>query len=212
MNQEVKISIRAYAKQLNIDESAVRSAIKDGKIRKGVVVIQRTVNGKRKKVPMIIATVATKEWGFVHQHPRPQRGLSAHKVADKLEKKSNPGNSNNSEDPDDADTKEYSYSELIKEIKITPRLSYKEALLRKEILSTAREKMELEEKQGVLVKKADVDKALFAIGDELKKKLLSIPARCIQDIRAASNEVEANNILTIEITQSLHSISQLQSA
>lgn len=212
MNNDIKISIRAYAKELHVDESAIRSAIEAGKIKNGVVYVQRVINGKKKKVPKIIAKIATKEWGFTHLNPKPQRGLSAKKVADKLEQKKESIILSNPEEKNDSEDKEYTYTELIKEIKITPGLSYQQALLRKEILATAREKMELEEMQGILVRKSDVEKALFAMGDQLKKSLLNIPARCIDEIIAAPNKIEANNILTLEINQVLTSMSQLYSS
>lgn len=213
MSSEIKISIRAYAKQLHVDESAVRSAITNGKIKKGVVYVFKVLNGKRKKVPKIIASIATKEWGFVHESPKPQRGLSAARVADKLDLKNPPAKKTDSarklEEEERFEEKDFTYSELIKEIKITPTLRYNEAIRRRAVLEIAREKMELEEKQGMLVRKGDVDKALFAIGDELKKKLLSIPARCLDEIRSASNKVLATNILIFEINQVLDSIASL---
>ena len=213
MTNEIKISIRAYAKQLQVDESAVRGAIEDGKIKKGVVYVYRVFNGKRKRVPKIIASVATKEWGFVHQNPKPGPGLSHKAVADKLEKKKpdekNTGINKIDGDLNDLQEKNYSYNELIEAIKIHPALTYQEAIRRQSILQIAREKMELEEMQGTLVRKDTVEKLLFAIGDELKKKLLSIPARCLDDIRAAENKVLATNVLTFEINQVLDSIASL---
>jgi hypothetical protein len=208
MMNEIKISLRAYAKQLQVDESAVRGAIDDGKIKKGVVYVYRVIGGKRKRVPKIIASVATKEWGFVHENPKPQRGLSAKAVADKLDKKllcenKIDGNLN------DLQEKDYTYDELLTAIKIHPALTYQEAIRRQAVLQIAREKMELEELQGTLVRKAEVEKNLFAIGDELKKKLLSIPARCLDDIRSADNKVLATNILVFEINQVLDSIASL---
>lgn len=213
MTNEIKISIRAYAKKLKVDEAAVRGAIEAGKIKSGVVYIMRMVKGKKKKTPMIIESIATKEWGFVHEQPKAQRGISRSRVADKLDADKNQGN--NSGLPGDlnsSEEKDYSYSELIKKIIISPKLPYKDVILRKEILLAAKEKMDLEIKEGTLVKKVDVDKALFAVGDELKKKLHSIPSRCIDDILSASNKIEATNILVFEINQVLLSISQLQSA
>lgn len=216
MTKEVRISLRAYAKQLQVDESAIRSAIDAGKIKDGVEYYFKTVNGKKKKTPRIIPSIATKEWGFQHLTPKKQRGVSAMRAAEKLDKKSSLKKTDISDeklkDQSESVEKEYTYSELIDKIKITPDLKYSEAILRKEILATAREKMDLEEKQGILVRKAEVDKSLFAIGDELKKKLQSIPARCIPDIRSASNDTEATNILIFEINQALHSIVQLQTA
>ena len=214
MTNEIRISIRAYAKQLKVDEAAVRSAIDTGKIKKGVVYVNRTVKGKKKKTPLIIATIANNEWGFKHHTPKAQRGLSKKKVAEKLSNDNSHQNkkeNNNSEDDSDNDDEEnLSYTELLKKINIHPELGYSEVLRRREIIGAAADKMKIEELQGTLVKRSEVEKALFAVGDELKKKLLSIPARCMEDILSAPNKVEANNILTFEINQVLISISQLQ--
>lgn len=206
VGDEIQISVREYARQLHVDEKAVRNAIKAGKIKKGYV----------KKTGKIKASIATEEWGFIHKHPKAGHGISRTKAAEKIDKideekniKINADGRGWGKENINSIEKEYTYIELIKEIKITPILKYSEAVRRKEILSIAREKMELEEKQQTLVRKSDVEKALFAIGDQLKKSLLNIPARCIDDIIAAPNKIEANNILTFEINQVLITISQL---
>lgn len=197
---EPLISIRAYAKSKNIDEKAVRKAIDEGKIKKGYV--------KTKK--KIKASIADKEWGHLHDVIKPQRGVSKAKAAEKMEQQKQPVKNEKKQDksadkskiPDDSSDdliENYSIEELIKSISIYPELTYSEALRRKEILGIAGERMKLEEQQGLLVRKADVEKALFAVGDMLKKDLNSIPARCIDDIMAAPNKVEATNILVIEL-------------
>lgn len=200
---EIQISIREYAKKIGVDEAAVRAAIVDGKIKKGVVSHYRIVKGKKKLVKKILASIATKEWGFIHETPRPQRGLSKAKVADKLAKKQSEKKDDIHGESNDSEEKDYSYSQLIKETLITPQLTYQEAVRRKEILAIAKEKMELEEMQGILIKKADVDKALFTVGVEFKKALFNIPPRVINDIRAASTDVEASNILITELQMTL---------
>lgn len=204
---EIQISVRAYARQLNVDDKAVRDAIKSGKIKKGYI----------KKTGKIKASIANDEWGFLHDTPKAGHGISKAKAVEKMDKKDAEIKSNDKKETIDnhkeklnIEEKEYSYSDLIKEIKITPTMKYSEVVRRKETLSLAREKMELEEKQNILVRKSEVEKALYAAGDELKKRLLSIPARCLDDIMAAPNKIEANNILTFEINQVLISISQLQ--
>jgi hypothetical protein len=203
MTKEIQISIRAYAKQLNVDESAVRKAIKDGKIKGGHV----------KKTGKIIASVATKEWGFIHNHPKPQRGVSAAKAAEKMNKKKLEKNvdsdAGNTKKKPDFDDKDYTYQELIEKIKIHPDLQYSETLRRKEILAIASERMKLEEANGLLVKKVDVNKALFAVGDQIKKELLNLPNRITEDIRTADTKVEAINIFNMELNQVLTQISAL---
>jgi hypothetical protein len=203
---EVKISIRAYAKQIHVDEKAVRKAIGEGKIKKGF----------DKKTKKITASIANKEWGFQHFTPKPQRGVSSAKVAEKLqrkdvEKKSNiksvtPGSSE--EIPEILDI-DFSYQELISKIKIHPELQYSEAIRRKEILAIANDRMKLEEANGLLLRKDDINKALYAVGDQLKKELLNLPNRITEDIRSAPTKVEAMNIFNLELNQVLTAISNL---
>lgn len=209
MIREAPISIRAYAKLLNVDEKAVRKAIDDGKIKKGF----------NKKLKKIVPSKADVEWGNLHKVIKPQRGVSKAKVAEKLEKQSQNKTAdlpaqkekikkekNNSEDK--SFDIEYSYEDLIAAIKLNPDTPYSEALRQKEILSIAGERMKLEEQRGLLVRKADVEKSLFAIGDLLKKAMFNIVPRCIDDIMAAPNKVEAGNILSMEITSVFNSFAQ----
>lgn len=205
--QELQLSVRAYAKTLQVDEKAVRKAIEEGKIKKGY----------NKKIKKIIPSKADEEWGSLHKVAKPQRGVSKAKVAEKLElkktvekeKKATLKTNNDAKPPkgESITEKSYSYSELIDSILITPDLEYSEAIRRKEILGIAGERMKLEEQQGILLRKTDVDKNLFAIGDMLKKGLLNIPNRCIDDIMAAPNKIEASNILIMEITTVLNQFS-----
>lgn len=210
MNKELPISIRAYAKQLNVDEKAVRKAIDEGKIKRGF----------NKKLKKIIPSKANAEWGNLHEVIKPQRGVSKAKVIEKLEKQQAQKSVDNSEkklpkqkekeDSSDNFETSFSYSDLIKSIAITPNLPYSEAIRRKEILAIASEKMELEQRQGILVRRADVDKSLYKLGDLIKKSFLNIAARVVPEMRAAANDVEASNILNSEIKLVLSSIANMR--
>jgi hypothetical protein len=210
MTRELPISIRAYAKQLNVDEKAVRKAIEEGKIKKGY----------NKKIKKIIPSKANVEWGSLHQVIKPQRGVSRAKVIEKLEKQQQqkpvelpPKDSekpNKKGESIDELFKSYTYSELINSIFITPDLQYSEAIRLKEILAIANERMELEEKQGILVRRADVDKSLYKLGDLIKKSFLNISARVVPEMRAAGTDVEATNILNSEIKLVLSSIANMR--
>lgn len=205
---EIKLSVRAYAKRIGVDESAVRKAIgnKDGGRGKKII------KGYDPKTKKIIPSIADKEWGFLHKNPKPQRGLSKAKVADKLNKKKLSKQADNDDKPEEnpeINDTDFNYEDLIKEIKIHPHLAYSEALRRKEIINIANDRMKLEEANGMLVRKDDVNKALYAIGDQLKKELLNLPNRITEDIRTANNKVEAMNIFTIELNQVLTQIASI---
>lgn len=202
MTGEIQISVRAYAKSIGVDESAVRKAIREGKINKGFI----------KSTKKIKPSIANKEWGFQHQQPRAQRGVSAAKAAEKMEQKALEKPTKKSQKPfenEEITGKDLTYSELIEKIRIDPNLAYSEAVRRKEILNIAKEKMNLEEQQGTLVRRSDVDKALYAKGDELKKDLLNLPARIIDEMLSAPNKVEATNIFLLELNEILNKHSMM---
>lgn len=92
-----------------------------------------------------------------------------------------------------------SLQDVIKLIQVTPYLSYADALTKREIVGLAMDKIKLEELDGLLVRKTEVEKNLFTIGDRLKKALLAIPVRCADELLNATNKVEAVNIMTEEI-------------
>lgn len=209
MTHETPISIRAYAKLLNVDEKAVRKAIDEGKIKKGF----------SKKIKKILPSKADVEWGNLHKVIKPQRGVSKAKVVEKLEKQASkkpdetsieiqktqptkPKPDQNSEETD------FSYEDLIAAIKLHPNTTYSEALRKNEILKIAEARMNLEEQRGMLVRKSDVEKSLFALGDMLKKSMFNIIPRCIDDIISAPNKVEAGNILSVEITAVFNSFAK----
>jgi len=194
------ISKRAFAKKIHVSEGAVRKAIESGKIIKGF-------NAQLNKINFAIAY---EEYGQAKTTPKAGHGVSHEKVAEKLSKQKPNDEAHNDDELED-DLADMSYIELIQKVKINPTLSYQEGLRRSQILKLATEKIELEEKQTSLVRKAEVDKAMFAMGDQLKKDLQSIPSRAVALIRSAATEVEANNILAFEINQVLESFAGLGS-
>lgn len=77
--------------------------------------------------------------------------------------------------------------------------------------ATARIKeIELLEKQGRLVDKAKQDKTLFQFGIQIRDKVMSIPQRVIDQIRAADTRNEAELILTIELNKALDLLSDFK--
>jgi len=215
VNTDQFLSKSAYARYLGINEKAVRQAIEQGKIKKGYDVVKKKVNVKE----------ADKEYGFLHKNATAKPGISkakrAEKITDKVsvsspkktiksEKTSSPKieneKSDKSEEIDDEildDSTDLDYETLLLKIPVHDKLDYKETVRRREILQLALDKKKLEELEGVLVRKSDVFKALFALGSQLKKAIASVPARCIDDVLSAENKVEALNVLNEEITNVL---------
>lgn len=202
--KEIGMSIRQFAKEIGVNEKSVRKAISEGKIKKGF-----DHNSKK-----IIRSIAMKEYGELKKIIRPQAGISKAKVAEKLEKRSADEKKEvksalSDPNPEMLEFEDLSYEELIKQINIHPNLPYNETLRLREILGIAMDRIKLEELRGSLVRKSDVDKSLYAFGDQLKKNLFNIPTRVIDDIRSAPNKVEAINILTHEIQQTLSACTQI---
>lgn len=211
MNKEIKISVRAYAGQIGVNESAVRKAVTNGKIK----------NGYDSKTKKIIPSIANKEYGDFQVAGKAKPGVSKELRAKQIEEikpapiQARAAKRAQSQKPPPNDDwfdseDELSYEELLQRIKVTSGLSYAEAIRRREVISLAMDKKKLEEMEAVLIRRDIVDKAFFAMGDSLKKALYQIPARISAEIRSANNDVEIQNILTVEITQVLNEYANLK--
>jgi len=209
MTMEVtKISVRAYAESLRISDKTVRNAIADGKIKKGVSYKIQMRNGQEVDVPEILKEIADKEWGFIYQTDKVKPGQNSVKIIEKQAVSKQPNETKVQSDdlPVDGDFNDEIDSELISTLSITKNMSFREATRRREVIAAALDKLKLQELESTLVKKSEVEKTLFAFGDEMKKELLNIPARCIDDIMAAKNKVEGINMLTVEIENVLNKL------
>lgn len=94
-------------------------------------------------------------------------------------------------------------TELLGRIVLHEGLQYNESIRLKMLLEVCKDKQQLELFQGTLVKKDDVAKVLYAVGSQLKKAILAMPARIIPDIRAANDNIEAKAIMIKEINSIL---------
>lgn len=198
MRQENKVSIRAYARSLNVDDKAVRKAIDAGLIKKGY-------DATLKK---IIPAKADKEWGFQHKVVKPRAGVSRAKAIEKMEqqKPSAPQQPTATKtDPESEDI-----DKILSDIKITSSMSAADAMKYREIIGVALDKKKLEEQEAILVRRDKVEKALFAVGNELKKALFNMPQRIVRDIMSCPNEVEAINIFNEELTILLNNYANLK--
>jgi len=211
------ISIRKYADKLGISDRAVRKAIETGKIVKGVFYKQVLIKDKPVMVPEINEEMANDEWGYIHTLGKVRPGQDKLKVAEKsngifeMDQKNlstqplEEVNTNNAP----VDTEEIEETELLTQLKITKDTSYQEASKIREIMGAILDKMKVQEQKRILVKKDDVEKSLFNIGTEIKKRLLNIPARITSQMRGAETQVEAEKLLTIELTEVLNEFAAL---
>ena len=214
------MSKSGYARHVGVSETAIRSAIADGKIKSGW-------DEKKKK---IIMHLADEEYGHLHQVATAKPGVSKVQRAKKVtgndnSKQAKPkpreANKKNSDKFDDESDGAYSfdhsedfiedtfaelgdtYEELLLKIPVTSDLQYNEAVRRREIIQLALEKKKLEELQTVLVRRENVERMLFGAALILKRSLMMIPARIADDILAANNKVEVMNIMSKELTDIL---------
>lgn len=212
MTIEVKnISVRAYAEHLKVSDKTVRNAIADGKLKKGVLYRTQIRKGQQIEVPEINKDIADKEWGFLHQTGKQKPGQSKNKINDDAATKITDKPEKHSADlgadlPENDDLDGLTEDGLVSTLKVRKSTTFKEAVRLREVFAAQLDKLKLQELEGTLVKKADVEKSLFAFGDEIKKEFLNIPARCIDEIMATKNKVEAINILHIEIENVLNKL------
>ena len=205
------ISVRAYAATLGIDDKTIRKAIASGKIKKGVSYITVTRKGIEVQVPEINKIIADKEFGNLHKSDKVKPGQKIEKLFKKSEdkkksKKSAPAIDDSGLEEDDLEDEE----DLLSTMTISKKMGYAEAARRRELIGLAMDKKKLQELEGMLVRKDVVEKSLFALGSELKKALFNIPARITADVRAATNDVHAQSIITVELTQILNEFSKMQ--
>jgi len=177
--EQEKISIREYGRRLSVNEKSIRDAIAAGKIVKGY-------DPEEKK---ILPAIANNEWGFRHQTIKRQRGVSRAKVVEKM-----------GAPPELPSLDAEDIEGLLHSLPVNRNMPVTEAVRLREIVGLGLDKIKLAEAEGRFVSRDKVEKALFALGSELKKALLNIPSRVVRDIMAAANEVEGVNILTDEIT------------
>lgn len=207
-SKELLMSKSAYAKHLGVSETAVRKAIADGKI----------VKGWNSAIGKINREIADTEYGFLHIKESPDVNISVTKRTHVADKEAIKTQDNYNIDKKEIEEKfenmmessNMTISQIIKKINIHPGLTYNEAMRRKIILELCSDFMKIEKEQGELVRKSDIDKALYAFGAIIKRALLNIPNRVMDNLRAADTKVEAMNLLRDEINSILTSVSKHQ--
>lgn len=176
-----RISIREYARRIGVDEKAIRKAIVSGKIKKGY-------DAKAKK---IIPSAADKEYGSV-----------VVKKPSKVVEKSIPGKSKKKSQQGKADDGD----PLIAK----DNDSYAEALRKATIIKANTDALKLREREGQLVEKQKVFKALFAFGKEMRLKFQSIPDRIIDELLASPGRNEAHIVLSNAISDVLDELTAIK--
>ncbi len=173
-----RISIKEYARRMEVSDTAIAKAINTGKIVEGVV-------RDEKNRPWIIPDIATKEWAKAY-NPNYGRKPKSYALLDAAAAQ---------ETKEDAQQPTTGSGKSIVELK---RLQ-SEIRIQRDALSLRREK-------GELVDKKKVYGQLFAMGQELRTNLQVIPDRVIDSILAAADRNEAHGILYNAISEALASM------
>lgn len=177
-----RISVREYARRIGVDEKAIRKAIVAGKIKKGY-------DAKEKK---IIPAHADREYGYTIVKKPPKTIEKT--IPEKPKKKSQ-------QNKDDADP-------LVAKDNDT----YQEALRKATIIKANTDALKLREREGQLVEKQKVFKALFAFGKEMRLKFQSIPDRVIDELLASPGRNEAHIVLSNAISDVLDELTSVKEA
>lgn len=177
---EKRVSIREYARSKGVSDTAVRKAIKSGKIKGGY-------DEQSKK---IIAEIADREWGDTIIQPS-QTG------------------SQTSAAPKEERTKETNESGQVLTgdgIFLDKDETYAEALRKDLIIKANLNALKLRMKEGEVVEKSKVYKELFSFGKQIRLRFQSIPDRVIDDVLAAPGRNEAHMILFNAISDVLEEL------
>lgn len=178
MSEHEAISIREYSRQRGCSDTAVRKAIKAGKIVRGVI-------DRDTKRPRIIPAIADQEWAE-NTNPNYERQTRSGGTAAPVSPPPAPGI-----DRPPATGVQRSLAE-------TKRL-HAEIKLQQDAL-------ELKRKKGELVDKRAVYAALFGAGQTIKNQVLGVADRTIDEILAAPSRNDAHTILYKALVESLQSL------
>jgi hypothetical protein len=191
-----RLSIREFAKWLSdekgitISDVAIGKAIKTGKI-------DRAIDRTNPKRPKIDPELALLEWGKNHDPSYERAPNLSEKInpTNEVERKQAPKPTELTHvEPQEPQTNINSIAEIKRQ---TAKIKLADAAL------------ELKKKQGTLVEKDKVYKALFSMGQEIRSGIQAIPDRCIDDILAASTRNEAHHVLVVALDDFLVGLSEI---
>jgi hypothetical protein len=184
---EKPISLREFARQIGVGEKTVRDGIRLGKISKGVI-----HDGNR---PKILYSEAIKEVEAFNL------GYRA-----KLVKGEVTPVKGSKEDPPTPPEEEGQYI-----AGLGPETPLATAQRAEKIFKAQLASLEVSEKVGTLVSKAEADKQLFKFGGEIRARLLALPDRIADDlISLAPDRNAVYSLLTDSLIEALEALSELK--
>lgn len=183
-----KISLREFARRLNVDVKIIQRAIANNKINEGHII----EDGKKK----IIYEIALKECEAFGIGDRKKA-----KVVEQVEKV----------------RKEYTHKERQPLVisdgigGLTKTSTYADALRLEKIYKAQIACLDSEEKNRVLVNRDEVYATLFDFGNQVKSKMLNIADRITDDLIALSNDRDAfYSLLSKSIEDELQILSEIE--
>ena len=200
MNANEAISIKEYARRKGCSDTAVRKAIAAGKIVNGVI-DQGTPR------PKILPTIADAEWS-VNFNPSYERNQN---LASNLMGTAAPPPVKAPAKPPQKPTADTEDAAPPPPPPTVPGSGKSLAEL-KRLTAEVRlqtEALNLRAKKGQLVDKDKVYNALFAIGQEVKSAILTLPDRYIDAIYSAPSRNEAHTVLYAALNEALEGLSNI---
>lgn len=202
------MSIRKYAISKGCSEGNVRSAIKSGKITKGVEYHPETG-----RIKGIIVDIANKEWAKNYNMERIRNksvlkslGIeSMRKVTDK--EKAKPATTNIIENNYDAISGGDEEAEIDIESVSLEKETIFEAKRKESVYKAKLLEFQVLEKRKELINANKVYKALFDFTSQASSTILAVPDRIIDNLLACDSRADAYNLLNAALVDALNKLS-----
>lgn len=178
-----KISKREFARRIGVSDTAVRKAIKAGKIVKGF-----DPEGGRES---ILFEIALREYSATHNPAKATLKRKPKPIKSKASKSIDPAPAPEPEEAGEGQTV----------------IDFNTSRAKKMQYEAKIKRLEYEEKTGKLVDRESVYKGLFQIGKEFRNTMQALPDRVIDDIMASTTRNEGHAVLVKALNAALQEFS-----
>lgn len=204
-NDQTRLSIRAYARRCSSSHVAVKKAIDKGLIR----------DGWDKVSEMIIVALADEEWGKTFML---KKGVVP--VDHSTEKEREQADKVNRQSEQWQEAKTEFEKKVIKQAEaaasdsgekwnggdIPNNVSFQEALRIERILASKLKQMQTEELEGLLVRKAEINKQMQVAGIEIRKQIERFPMAIIDKVLSAKGRTESLRAMELGVHELLEQL------
>lgn len=192
---EPGISVKEFARRMQVSDTAVHKAIRAGKIVKGTA-----GEGKSR---VIYPTVAEDEWRQAFDPSYAGRSKALDKRLAAPVATSAPIAGTN---PDTGAKVAQNAPGAAASVEDTSLAAAKRV---QAVLKAQQMRLELEQAQGRLVDKNAVYDALYAAGAEVRSAIMAVPDRCIDDLMACKTRAEAFTLLHEALAEALQTVTEV---